>query len=471
MASSAAELAHLRAEIKARLGLELGAGLGGAGVESILQARRERAGGATASHAGLTSRELRALAECVTVGETYFFRYREQFEALAARLPTLGAGRPLRLLCAACSSGEEAGSLAILLRSVLPDERARGAMIVALDVNPAALRQARRGIYPEWSLRATPASIRARWFQPRGAEFELAMAARALVSVVEENLHEPQGEHLLPGAYDVVFCRNALMYFAKQDASAVIARLVRSLAPGGLLFLGPTETRLGQVPDLILRHSHGAFYHQRAEGSAPLAAAPRSEPARGLRSLHAPPGEAVARPIPPLVRVVDSAPASSSRALELLREERFVEALDALPAGGEQDTDTQLLRGVLLASTGDLAGAERACDAVLEQAPLAAGAHYLRALCREQGGDRDGAVEQDRAAIYLEPRFAMPHLHLGLLARRRGDLAEATRELRLAAALLAEEDETRLLLFGGGLPRSALVVLCRTELRACGVAA
>jgi chemotaxis protein methyltransferase CheR len=86
------------------------------------------------------------------------------------------------------------------------------------------------------------------------------------------------------------------------------------------------------------------------------------------------------------------------------------------------------------------------------------------ALCREHAGDLDGAAEHDRVAAYLDPAFAMPRLHLGLLARRAGDRDAARRELAQALILLKGEDASRLLLFGGGFNRDALVTLCESSL-------
>jgi len=89
-------------------------------------------------------------------------------------------------------------------------------------------------------------------------------------------------------------------------------------------------------------------------------------------------------------------------------------------------------------------------------------------LCREAAGDLKGAVNHDQVAAYLDAGFAMPHLHLGLIARRSGDRGVARRELELALSLLQREDPSRLLLFGGGFGRDALVSLCRAELAAAG---
>jgi chemotaxis protein methyltransferase CheR len=99
---------------------------------------------------------------------------------------------------------------------------------------------------------------------------------------------------------------------------------------------------------------------------------------------------------------------------------------------------------------------------------MSAGAHYLLALCREKAGDGRSAADHDQAAAYLDPGFAMPHLHLGLLARRAGQPDAARRELSEALSLLEREDSSRLLMFGGGFGRDSLISICRAELLACG---
>src|SRR5262249_27277599 len=119
----------------------------------------------------------------------------------------------------------------------------------------------------------------------------------------------------------------------------------------------------------------------------------------------------------------------------------------------------------------ELSEAENICEQILHFDELSAGVHYLMALCREHAGDSSGAANHDRAAAYLDSTFAMPRLHLGLMAKRSADLETARRELSRALPLLDREDASRVLLFGGGFARQALVEFCERELRACGGAA
>jgi chemotaxis protein methyltransferase CheR len=126
------------------------------------------------------------------------------------------------------------------------------------------------------------------------------------------------------------------------------------------------------------------------------------------------------------------------------------------------------LRAVLLANADELRAAEGICKELLGTDDLNASAHYVMALCREHAGDISAAVEHDRAAIYLDPNFAIPHLHLGRLAKRSLDLTTARSELKHAATLLLREDAPRILLFGGGFSREALVAFSRAEILNCG---
>ena len=356
--------------------------------------------------------------------------------------------------------------------------------------------KARRGRYSAWALRETPEEDRQRWFRADGRDFVLDPQIRASVRFEERNLVEDDSELWKHGAYDVIFFRNVLMYFTPDQAQALIGRIARALCPAGYLFLGHAETLRGLSNDFHLRHTHGTFYYQRKERGEPLSSASstRSEPR--LRDV---PSTALAaesadgdtwidtirRASERVTALTESArpqdsPTTSALAtpasdlglvFELLRKERFTEALamiDALPPESAGDPDAQLLRAVLLAHGGKLGNAENACRRLLQLDELNAGAHYLLALCREGAGDRTAALYHDQVATYLDPGFSMPRLHLGLQARRAGEHAAARRELGHALVLLQREDLSRVLLFGGGFGREALVTLCRTELLRCG---
>jgi chemotaxis protein methyltransferase CheR len=491
---------RFRALLRARLGLRFEDGQRETLSATLI--RRARASGQPpASYlAGLESEdaqlEVRALAQELTVGETYFFRNAEHLRALAeAALPALGLAestrRPLRILSAGCASGEEPYSLAILAREEL-DRAGLPIAIHAVDINPAALERAARARYSAWALRETPPDLRARYFRSDGRDLVLDRDVRAQVTFEERNLAEEDEAFWRSGAFDVVFCRNVLMYLATDVAQAAVARIARSLVPGGFLFLGYAETLRGLSRDFHLQHTHGGFYYQRRDGALeappPLVEPAMSAPAHPARALPAAPPdlswiETIRRASERIESLTATPRAGSalagvarqhfdvSRAVELLRNERFDDArasLAELPPAATRDPDVLLLRAVLLTHGGDLAAAEALCREVLALEDLSAGAHYLTALCRENAGDRADAAEHHRIAAYLDPGFSLPRLHLGLLARRAGDHTAARHELAEALPLLEREDAARLSLYGGGFGRANLVALCRAELRACG---
>lgn len=444
--------------------------------------------------------ELRALAIDLTVNETYFFRNKDQFRALIhnvlpARVYARNGAKQLRVLSAGCASGEEAYSLAIILRENVPDP-SWTLSVRAIDVNAAVLEKARRARYSAWSLRETSADTQQRWFTTEGKDFVLDRSVRDAVVFEERNLVEENPDLWKAESYDVVFCRNVIMYLTPEKARAVIARIARALAPGGYLFLGHAETLRGLSQDFHLEHTHDTFYYRnrgasghglplREGASLPFTAGAEILPTLVLVDDGATWVEAIQRASERIAnlshasqsidqRQVEAAlPATSHRRqlLDLLEKERYDDALSMagkLPAGVAEDPEALLLRAALLVHAGQIEQAETACRELLRIDELNAGAHYLRALCLEAKGDAAAAAEQDRVACYLDPAFAMPRLHLGLLARRTGDRAAARVEFARALTLLQGEDASRLVLFGGGFGRDALLALCRAELVACG---
>jgi len=445
--------------------------------------------------------EVRALGRELTVGETYFFRHSEQFNALcgvvlpertAARTDT----RTLRLLSVGCATGEEPYTLAILARQHAL-EPAFQISISGIDLNRDSLDHARRGLYSQWALRETPADVRERWFKAEERSYRLAPEVREAVRFHEHNLVRPHAELFAPETYDVIFCRNVLMYFTPEHMSEIVQRLTHALVPGGYLFLGHAETLRGLSQSFHLCHTHGTFYYQRKDALLPplqrvgqalkptTSASPdldgkwtdnwlqtverSTDRIRTLSDSHSEAAAAEAvTPVAPLAGVGAGVSGRDLREpLALLASERFSEALVSLQSSNETeaaDPAALLLRAALLTHQGEVDPAETTCRQLLQLDELNAGAHYLLALCFERREQLAVAAEHARTAVYLDAGFAMPHLHLGLMARRSRDFEGARRELGQALWLLEREDPARLLLFGGGFTRSALLTLCRSEL-------
>lgn len=403
--------------------------------------------------------ELTTLAAELTIGETYFFRHGEQFRALAdvalpERLRARATQRVLRMLSVGCSSGEEAFTMAIVARELQPDPDWI-VSVLGLDANPVVLRRAATARYSAWSLRETPDAIRQRWFRHRDGGYELDGTIRAAVQFRQYNVAADGGSLWHADQYDVVFCRNLLMYLTPAVAETLIARMTRSLAPGGYLFLGHTDS-LGSRPEgLESQHTHQTFYYRRPVGAiaprpAPVVPAKEKRPSRPLRKL--------------------AEPDLYDRALHLVRDESFAQALTMLEDAriDRPAPRDELLHSVVLAHTGRLGDAEAICRRLLDADGLYADAHHQLAVCLEGSAAIDVAIGHYRMAAYLDPEFAMPRMRTGLLARRRGETRIAGTELERALALLRQEREDRIVLFGGGFSRIALTNLCRAEMETRG---
>jgi chemotaxis protein methyltransferase CheR len=502
--SSLQELERFRAAITQRLGLSFDDGKL-AFLGEILQRRLSKLNYPSEIYLSAleqdTSRdEAESLAQELTVTETYFFRNNEQFRALAevvlpARMRRECKPRILSFLSAGCASGEEAYSIAMTAQEAIAD-RSWELRIDAVDINQTALEKARRGRYSAWAVRGMQPDTQRRWFQESGKDLILDEGVRSAVKFKTRNLSVDDPDLWRPASYDVIFCRNVLMYFTPERMQAAINRIARSLAPGGFLFLGHAETLRGLSHQFHLRHTHETFYYQLKDGAEiertadlrpgptypGVGAFPIATPAMPPRDAWVEeirqaseriaaliPGQAAAVAVS---RQPQLSPAwDLSQALDLLHKERFSDALTSLrtlPTESSNDPDVLLLEAMLLTHDGQAAAAEKTCRRLLAIDELNAGAHYILALCKEAMGERGEAIEHDRVAIYLDAAFAMPRLHLGLLARRANDRDAARRELGQALILLKREDTSRILLFGGGFNREALIALCESALRESG---
>jgi chemotaxis protein methyltransferase CheR len=189
----------------------------------------------------------RQIVEALTTNETSWFRDGDPFTALASTvLPALlgarGPAERLQIWSAACSSGQEPYTIAMLLEDALPDAATR-VSITATDISREMVQRTRAGRFSQLEVnRGLPAPMLVRHFTRAGTEWEVAPALRRMVSASECNLAAP-----LPrmGPFDVVYLRNVLIYFDLPTKQAILRRVRELMRPDGWLFLGAAETTLG----------------------------------------------------------------------------------------------------------------------------------------------------------------------------------------------------------------------------------
>lgn len=417
-----------------------------------------------------TPAQLQVLAAHLTIGETYFFRDPQTLQALASSvLPELiharrGRDQRLRIWSAACSSGEEPYSLAILLHEALPDLSDWQVTITATDINRRALTKAAAGIYGEWSFRGAPARLKDRYFsRTAGGRYAIAPWIRKLVKFECLNLAQDVYPSLATGteAMDIVFCRNVLMYFTPSQAGWVIGKLRRSLAGGGWLVVSPSEASHALFPDFATANFPGAILYRKSAAS----------PRKTQRPMPAPLGEAVdcvpaaietpspGAPSPAVALPTEAAPAPGVVGQLLYQQGRYAEAADTLAGSFTQhalEPQALSLLARSLANLGQLADALAWCERWIAADKLDPAGHYLRAVVLLEQGNPEPARSALQRAIYLDPDFVLAHFALGNLARGRGKLDEADKHLANALHLLRRQPPDALLPESDGLTAGRL---------------
>jgi chemotaxis protein methyltransferase CheR len=195
-----------------------------------------------------------AMIAALTTNVTHFFRERHHFEHLkTAVVPAMIAaarrGAPVRLWSAACSSGQEAYSMALAILSAWPEALSHDVKILATDIDPNMLKIGEAGRYESASVTQIPAPLRQRWFRklpespgPAGETWQASEALRAMIAFRKLNLI---GDWPMRGRFHAIFCRNVVIYFDGETQARLWSRLAGKLAADGVLYIGHSERVAG----------------------------------------------------------------------------------------------------------------------------------------------------------------------------------------------------------------------------------
>jgi len=428
--------------------------------------------------APLTRKQIEILASHLTVGETYFFRDPRMFQLLEEEiLPLLiqsrrQADRRLRIWSAGCATGEEAYSVALLLRRLLPDLASWRLTILATDINPRFLQKARQGIYTPWSFReCLGPDIEAQFERLSEGKLRVASRIRELVQFEYLNLAEDAYPSLLTNtnAMDLILCRNVLMYFSCEQARKAAAKLHRSLVEGGWLLVSPSESSHELFSPFVTVSFPGAIVYRKDPCQAPPAAwmtIQEPEPVESkavitcepiaIPDLVAPPIEESSVPPPGNPVEEEETKAGSTayqNALALSDRGHYAEAAEILLAylgANPAHADAMVLLARALANQGRLEEAREWCEKAIAINKICAPFHYLRAtILQEQGEETEAAAALGRA-LYLDPDFILVHVALGHLRRRQGSPDDSRKHFANALSLLRQRRTDELVPEGEG---------------------
>jgi len=388
--------------------------VGQAAIERAVRQRMQAAGIADTT---AFARHLRAdasardqLVEEVIVAESWFFRDRQVFDFVtdfAATRAAVPARAPVRILCAPAAAGEEPFSVAMaLLDAGLTGDQFS---IDAIDVSRRGLERAAAGRYSANAFRNADLGFRDRWFTIEGSQATLSERVRRTVHFEWANLLDP-GFTAGRTAYDIIFCRNLLIYLTDDARRRVESHIDRLLAADGLLVLGAAEPPI-MKGDWIPAGTAAVFALRRgvhaASAATPARQSPRDTTAGGAK----PP--AAARPARPAATAV---PVTAGSLEEVL---------------AEADR---------LANAGRLAEAIDLCERQRSALPPAPELFFLLGMLHQATGDSDRAESCFHKTLYLDADHQEAHLALALAARQRGDRAMAEKYRQSAARAAARKE-------------------------------
>ena len=201
-----------------------------------------------------TGEELEELVNLVVIPETYFFRDYPQLKLFAEQvLPLITREnlprKNLNILSAGCSTGDEPHTLAIILKEMLDNPGEWDIRIDAVDINKKHLQKAQEGIYSRRAIRETPHLYRDKYFTRQGDSYVLTTDIKEMVTLRRINLFDKEQVSKL-FSYDVVFCRNVLIYFDHASAEKVMEYFYDIMNPGAFIFLGSAES-VGRLTNLF----------------------------------------------------------------------------------------------------------------------------------------------------------------------------------------------------------------------------
>lgn len=221
------------------------------------------------AHGSRGKEEARKLLDSITTHETSFFREMPQFQALKSEIfPKLIAEKQsgikrIRIWSAACSSGEEPYTTAMLLSEDPTLSKPPWQVeLIGTDLSETILARAQKGIYSEYALRNTPAPYKLKYFAKVGYEYHIKNQLRQRVQFSQLNLCDAVKMKSMRG-FDLIFCRNTLIYFDFRSKTRVVEDLCNSLVPGGYLFLSMTESLFGVSDRFRTTRLAGAVLYQK----------------------------------------------------------------------------------------------------------------------------------------------------------------------------------------------------------------
>lgn len=383
--------------------------------------------------------QLDVLAKHLTVGETYFFREPQTLEVFRTHIiPEIMAERfgkyqHINLWSAGCCTGEEPYTLAMLLKETIPDFNHWKISILATDLNPAFLQKAREGVYRSWSFRETPKALQSRYFHKEGAAWKIDESVRQMVDFRQVNLADPHflSQLYLHHDFDLIFCRNVLMYFSPSLIHQVGLRFYEALRPQGWFVTSPVELSDELFPQFSKVQFPKCIVYRK--GVHKLAQLPHHVPPvkpvgqkkNTVKSRQSVAGRSVVQEPP--VKKAETLPFEAAQ--HLYRKGQYADCVVLCRSEMDKPGNRHAWQRLLARSYANLGRYEEAlllCRDVLKHHRLDTDIRCLMVTILTEQQESNEAVKLLNQVFYIDPDHLMAHLLMAGILRSRGN-AEASR--------------------------------------------
>ncbi|MDD5634575.1 MAG: hypothetical protein PHW46_04785 [Candidatus Omnitrophica bacterium] len=425
--------------------------------------------------------EIRELLNLLTIKHTYFFRNEPQFKVLKdtilpevfGRLKAAStAAKPtIRIWSAGCSTGEEPYSIAMVIKDIVPDLEAWDIRIFATDASTEALEGAHRGVYNENSMRLVDNEHRKKYFQKyhqtdRVAEYAINDEIKKMVDFSYLNLVEEE----YPGNFDVIFCRNVVIYFELETTIRVMEKFAKSLNDDGYFFIGYSESLQFISDKFKMVDRGGAIVYMRSNGEPEL---PRISPL-AIKKTDSVIEEILKAEVGAEIRqnrakkknadIFQALLVKARKAAYLKQYDQAMSLVEEARSMDEDAVDTYCLAAEICANRGWGEKAKASLNAALEKDTLFAPAHYLLGFLYNEEGDIAKAQESFKKAIYLDKDFSLAHFALANIYRDGGRTTDAIREYRNTLDILYGKKIYDIIAYSGGFNAASIAGICKSNI-------
>jgi chemotaxis protein methyltransferase CheR len=431
----------------------------------------------------LSMEQTEKLASFLTIGETYFFREKKALEFLEFEFfPDLikkrrGINQRLNIWSAGCATGEEPYSIAILLQRIIPDIEYWNVKILASDINPVFIKKAREGVYSDWSFRGNSNDFRTNYFsEVQKGKFEINAKIKNMVSFSFINLAANSCLTFNNNStFDIILCRNVLIYFSNEGIKSVSSHLYDSLNNNGILVLSPVE-----VSDLISpkfeRLSYKGFTifkkdtvkYDESKNKVDSVISPINYKLLTNTTLNQKLNKSkYEQKSPKAIAPTQETPSKKQVKAPIIKDPQKLfdagqldeaeQLIYGLNKSNTLDNDAHLLLlARIRANKGELIESEIFCNQAISINKINEQAHYLLATILSEQGKYSEAKNALKKTIFLNPDFALAHFLLANISLNGPNKTESKKHFSNAMKSLEKLDPNDLLAESEGITAGRL---------------